>query len=280
MKDRHFDYQMDNSLQQKHFQIDLYADFSYHLHLHRDYEFLLVISGKIDIITMEGTETAHAGQMALILPHCVHGYVTAQQSCIVIGTFSGEYVRSFHKQMEQKEAEQVVCDCPAEVREYVLCQLLPEWKNGGEAFYRHKNLYIMAPLPPMNITALLYVLCANYLQAVPLQPAADKPEHQIISRLLNYIQNNYQEDITIASAAQALGYAPSYVSRCLQTAVGLNFRQLVNQCRIDRACDLLRNPELNVTEISMQAGFQSIRSFNRAFLEMLGCTPSQYRKRG
>lgn len=278
MKSSHFDYQIDNSLQQKHFQSDLYANYNFHLHRHRDYEALLVIAGSINIISPDRTETASAGEMALILPNQIHGYRTPQDSSILVMTFSAEYVKSFHKQIAQKEAECMVCDCPAEVREYVLCQLLPAWKSGGEAYYRNRNIYVMEPPPPLSITALLYVLCAHFLQTVRIRPASATQDHQIISRLLEYISDNFRDNITIASAAQALGYTPAYTSRCLQNSVGINFRHLVNQLRIDYACNLLHDSALSITEISIQSGFQNIRSFNRSFLELIGCTPSEYRE--
>jgi AraC-like DNA-binding protein len=47
--------------------------------------------------------------------------------------------------------------------------------------------------------------------------------------------------------------------------------------RVKRAENLLLNPERSITEIALDAGFESIATFNRAFKEIKHCTPSEYK---
>jgi transcriptional regulator GlxA family with amidase domain len=55
----------------------------------------------------------------------------------------------------------------------------------------------------------------------------------------------------------------------------MHFSRYVNLFRVDAATELLQHTDLPITEIALQSGFQSIRNFNRVFLEITGKTPSR-----
>lgn len=93
---------------------------------------------------------------------------------------------------------------------------------------------------------------------------------------MRYVEENYREDISMKQAARALGYSENYLSRAFHTAVGMNFRQYVNQYRVQLACRLIEQRRGSMTRIAMESGFQNIRSFNRAFMRATGRTPSHY----
>ena len=57
-----------------------------------------------------------------------------------------------------------------------------------------------------------------------------------------------------------------------------NFNQYLNEIRLNYATSLLENTEMRITEIYLEAGFESQRTFNRAFQQRYNRTPSEYRK--
>ena len=90
------------------------------------------------------------------------------------------------------------------------------------------------------------------------------------------------EDLTIASLAAMLK-APEYrVRRLINQRLGhRNFNAFVNGFRLDEAQQALADPaqrELPVLTIALEAGFQSIGPFNRAFKAATGLTPTDYRR--
>ena len=54
----------------------------------------------------------------------------------------------------------------------------------------------------------------------------------------------------------------------------MHFSRYVNLYRVERATNLLMNTDMSITEIALSSGFQSIRSFNRVYLELTGLSPS------
>ena len=99
-------------------------------------------------------------------------------------------------------------------------------------------------------------------------------------RIINYVDAHFREDITLTSTAAALGYEPHYLSRYFGRIARTNFRQLVNGRRVLHAQKLLSDRSIPITEAAMQSGFQSIRNFNRVFVEQVGVSPSAYRETG
>ena len=66
------------------------------------------------------------------------------------------------------------------------------------------------------------------------------------------------------------------VNRCFQ----MPFPQLLNMYRVRRACTLLTENEVSITEISQLCGYDSPRSFNRNFKAVMNLTPREFRQRG
>ena len=58
---------------------------------------------------------------------------------------------------------------------------------------------------------------------------------------------------------------------------GLNFTDYLSRVRIEKAKNLLLNPNLRVSEIAFEVGFQSLTHFNRVFKKILGQSPTDYR---
>ena len=69
-----------------------------------------------------------------------------------------------------------------------------------------------------------------------------------------------------------------HISHLFNNKLGISFNTYINTLRINTACDLLEETDKKTTDISEEIGFGSIRSFNRAFLQIMDMSPLQYRK--
>lgn len=253
-------YQRDNSTSHDHIQIDVYSDFQFFPHFHRDLEFFFVLEGELDVIVHGRTDTARAGDLGLVFSNQVHAYQTASHSKVLVCPFSGSFVNSFMRETEGYVGEKTVFPCDQALAQYLkACYLTPETPD------------------KLTLKATLYALCARYLQCVPLTQAK-RGNNELLHQLLTYVEDNYQENITIKSAAKAIGYDENYISRYFHQMVGMNFRRFLNQYRIDYACQLIETRSQRMSDIALMCGFQNIRSFNRAFLEITGTTPSARKK--
>ena len=94
---------------------------------------------------------------------------------------------------------------------------------------------------------------------------------------INYIAENFRNDITLTDMAKSLGYHEKYLSSTLHSLTKLNFRSFLATYRINHAKNLLKGTEETIAQIAMESGFSSLNTFNRVFKSITGKTPSEYR---
>lgn len=94
----------------------------------------------------------------------------------------------------------------------------------------------------------------------------------------SYIVDNCEHELTLESTADYIGFSACYFSRIFKQVTNYNFIEYLTLQRIKRAQLLLSDSNMTITEISYQAGFKSISTFNRVFRQYKGCSPSEYRK--
>ena len=68
-----------------------------------------------------------------------------------------------------------------------------------------------------------------------------------------------------------------YFCKSFRKHTGIHFTDYVSRLRIERSKELLINPNLRVSEIAYEVGFQSLTHFNRVFRRIVGKSPSDYR---
>lgn len=101
---------------------------------------------------------------------------------------------------------------------------------------------------------------------------------QIILRIKEYITENIKE-ASLSTLSDKFNYSPTYLSKLVHRVTGYNISNIIRRVRIDRACCLLSNTDLSVTEIGELVGYNSTRQFNRAFYALINKTPTEYRRR-
>ena len=136
------------------------------------------------------------------------------------------------------------------------------------------------PFPTVEMVICLYEMFMELSRYVEtkVSPMADRALEKI-DLACRYIQENCTSgDISLDTVAGYIGFSPCYFSRLFKQTTHYSFVDYLNLQRVKQAQTLLNDSSLNVTEISYQAGFKSISTFNRVFRQCRGCSPSEYRK--
>ncbi|MEC0182422.1 AraC family transcriptional regulator [Paenibacillus peoriae] len=105
-----------------------------------------------------------------------------------------------------------------------------------------------------------------------------KEKQERIKKVILYIEEHYNEKISLEDLASIVGMNKNYFSTYFQIAVGKNPVTYINEYRCEKAAKLLKNRELKVLEISLMVGFENFSYFIRKFKEYKRYSPSQYRK--
>lgn len=102
-------------------------------------------------------------------------------------------------------------------------------------------------------------------------------EPPAITRAREFISENHEEDITLGQVAKAVNTSTFHFCKMFKKATGLHFTEYVSRVRTEKAKNLLLNPNLRISEIAYQVGFQSLTHFNRVFKKITGQSPTAYR---
>ncbi len=103
-------------------------------------------------------------------------------------------------------------------------------------------------------------------------------EPPLITRAKQYIEEHLTEELSLGQVAAAVHTSTFYFCKLFKKATGLNFTAFVSRLRTEKAKNLLLNPNLRVSEIAYEVGFQSLTHFNRVFKKVVGQSPTEYRE--
>jgi AraC family transcriptional regulator len=104
-------------------------------------------------------------------------------------------------------------------------------------------------------------------------------DHVRLRRVLDYISENIDDDITLADLARVGGQSPFHFARKFTLAMGVSPKRYVSRMRLDKAMAELAAGRLPLAQIALNAGFSSQASFTRAFRRATSMTPQEYRRR-
>lgn len=106
----------------------------------------------------------------------------------------------------------------------------------------------------------------------------DMEESIRVYRILNYIYEHFSEDISLNEMAASLYLSTGYASRYFKKTFGMNFKDYINQVRLQHAVGELAGSNKSITRIAIDNGFANASVFNRKFTQKYGMSPTQYRK--
>lgn len=251
-------------------------------HWHTDVELVFVCDGHIRIGVNKDSRLLGKGDMAVFSSGDIHYYESSgMESTIIVVVFRPEIigfsrgwphnVRFETPFMEQSLMNRLKLDKSVLISvESAFQSLLSETALKREQYQ-------------MLIKSALYELCGTFMRYLPVFPIDTNKVNKRLSGLklmqgvLDYIENNYTREITLGDAAGQAGLSVFHFSRLFKDMSGMNFKTFLNNVRISRAESLLKDSDLPVIDVAFESGFNSIRTFNRVFKAVKGCTPSGLR---
>lgn len=125
-----------------------------------------------------------------------------------------------------------------------------------------------------QIAGYLYTMISDILTGVKTERADCK---EIVEKVKAFIHNNYAGEITVGELADKYAINPDYLSSVFKQETGKNIIRYLTELRIEKACQLLRDSQAKVSDISYSTGYNDRQYFNRVFKKITGMTPAEYR---
>ena len=235
-------------------------------HLHDVVEIVCLTKGGL-VMSIDGKEYSLCpGDIALAFPASPHGFVSATAdaeglSLIFAPDILGEFAFIFRSQTLAQPLLR------AEDKPSALADIIQKLQNLPGASHH-----------PLSL-AYLHLFLAYLFSEGNLHLVEKNPHSSLSCQVLQYVSQHFAEPLSLDSVSRALGISRIHLSHVFSQQLHINFRQYINNLRIDRACLLLRDPAYSVSQIVYLCGYGNARTFNRAFMAQCGITPKRYRSR-
>lgn len=146
-----------------------------------------------------------------------------------------------------------------------------------EAYFQTR---VISPQQYESVLRLLTIF-AQHLSLVSNQllVLSANSEPPAVTRARQFIAEHQADEISLGDVARAVNTSTFYFCKLFKKATGLNFTEYLSRIRVEKAKNLLLNPNLRVSEIAYQVGFQSLTHFNRVFRKLAGQSPTHYREK-
>ena len=176
---------------------------------------------------------------------------------------------------------QVFRNAPTEAQFVQAVKQLAEWgisadtKEWREAYFGTR---VLSARQHESIVKLLAIF-AQHLSLMCNQIVVQEQncEPPFIARAKQFISDNQSEELSLDQVAKVVNMSSCYFCKKFKKSTGLNFTEYINRVRVEKSRNLLLNPNLRVSEIAYEVGFQSLTHFNRMFKRVLGSSPTDYR---
>ncbi len=144
----------------------------------------------------------------------------------------------------------------------------------GELVYRDTVIY-------SKLISIFALIGRNHTPENQSHPGSSHRHTEysnIFLSVCDYINEHFQENITLDQVADMAGFSKFHFSRIFKQYADISFYQYLNRKRIMHAATLLLEPDLTVLEVARQCGFESISAFIRMFKIQKGCKPSEFKE--
>jgi AraC family transcriptional regulator len=99
-----------------------------------------------------------------------------------------------------------------------------------------------------------------------------------LRRVLDYIADNFRDDITLRKLSDIAGYSTFHFARKFTLTVGISPQRYLARMRLENAMSELAKGKISLAEVALNAHFSSQASFTRAFHRFAGATPKEYQR--
>lgn len=239
-------------------------------HLHRELEMVYFTEGECVAIADSARCPLHAGDVFLTFPNQIHSYIkTSGVEKYALFILKADLIPEFTEIFQSCVPESpVIRGAGNDPKLAMLFDLLlaacKDAERGDSYLEAQRRGYLLAIfselLPQMKIAKLTL------------------GDSDTLRAIVAFCAQNYAENLSLSVLQERLHLNKYYISHLFNDKLKIRFNDYINALRVNEACRFLTNTEASVTEISEMVGFNTLRTFNRAFIKHMNTSPSEYRK--
>ena len=241
-------------------------------HKHAYYEFYYVRSGEASLFSGRKVLNMKAGDFALIPPGVSH-YAFYRSTCVRINiyfNFSDLCEDGIPFYTDFKESLDFSSGTITAAYRDELTGIFDRMITEGRLNDRYS----------LMITKLLLREMVLYIMRYSLSHAKDKDDdpRDVITSVVNYINENYAQPLDLNTLAKQAGLSPSYFSKKFKAKTGMGMKEYVTLTRLRKASTELLSTDHRISEVSSNCGFSDPNYFKDCFRRIYEMSPREYRK--
>lgn len=239
----------------------------YRPHLHYEIEFAVLWRGHTHITIDSKEYDVYSGDAFISFPNQIHTFQTIKREQYVLLKINPDlFPELSHVLTSTLPVSNVIRGIDQDEEAVrLICKI-------SETYYKN------TPYKNSILRGYLLAFLGLLLQKMELMDIQSGDYH-VIGTIMNYCSTHYDKDLSLGVLERELHLNRYYISHIMNNKLRIGFNDYVNSLRISAACKLLEQDSMSITEISERVGFNTLRTFNRAFVKQMNCTPSDYRKK-
>ena len=165
--------------------------------------------------------------------------------------------------------------------QYIIVSGYDDFKYAQSAIKYGACDYLLKPIVKEELNAAIERALLRIQPLAALgesETQSDVPPEEVIRIIKDYIDKNYNTNIKISMFTERYFFSREYLSRLFKKEYGCGIYNYVQEVRMQRAKDLLLNPDIRIQTISERLGYADNNYFSKAFKNYYGMSPSQFRK--
>lgn len=249
----------------------------YRYNWHKALEIFLVIKGTVELSCGGKTVLMEEDDFMVINSNVGHASLAKKENSIaMVIHLEPEYLKAYFGQMKEwifegnTNSQNRYCSQALEIR-----GIMSDLMYHGEAVNPLESLEYEQKLN--RLLSLLFYLFEPKRQEIT-ECLRTKKQQNLIEQILNYVEENYKERLSLHDLGKVCPYNSSYLSVYFKNHVGVNFYDYLTRIRVREATLELCSTESTVLEIAHNNGFPDVKAFNTAFKKTFGKSPMQYRQ--
>lgn len=229
-------------------------------HFHSQIELYFVDGGEMEMLVNNHRRTLSAGELSVALSYDAHAYKTPKESSSSVFIIPSFMCEEFINEIRHKRVTNpFITDTLVTGR---IKECIREINKGN--------------LNHITLKGYIYLILGLVTENISFEEAEEAVDTKLSSRILFYINENFRENITLASIASHLGFSASYISRYFKSCFNIGINQYITIIRLKNALMLMHEEKHSLTYCALESGFNSMRTFYRVFAEEFGCSPKEY----
>jgi AraC-like DNA-binding protein len=230
-------------------------------------EFFYLSEGQSRVYVDSSVYDVFPGDLLLVFPNQIHRYECVSPERYLLFILNPDMMPELESVFSHRiPAQAVIRNAKDDPFLLPLMQLLAE--SAQQA----------SPYSSATVRGTMLALFGRLISHIELteSPSIDL---DAVRSIVDYCTRNYSSPtLSLETIGEALHLSRYYISHIFSHKLNINFNRYINSLRISGACRLLRGTDRSITEIAGLSGFNTSRTFNRAFFDQMGLSPSQYRR--